>query len=112
MPSPPIAKFAGKRKAHVATTRSNTDITLEILNQRVHNLDMKLDKSERHIKEEIQTAKDEILAKIDRAMNHDRQLFHAVTTQFRETMIDLPSKSSQASCTILNSMNMQSTSNK
>lgn len=112
LPSPPITKPTAKRKAPMATTRLNTDITLEILDQRVNNLDMKLDNIERQLKEEIQTAKDEILAKIDRAVNYDRQLFHAVTTQFRETMIDLLSKSSQASFTILNSMGMQSTSNR
>ena len=93
-------------------SRIDTNITLEILNQRVQNLELKIDTIEKHLKDDLRQAKDEVVEKIERSMNYDRQLFHAVTTQFREIVIDILSKLSQASFTILNSINTQSTSDR
>ena len=111
LPYPPVDR-PNKRKVANVDTRIDTNITLEILNQRVQNLELKIDTMEKHIKDELRQAKDEVVEKIERSMNYDRQLFHAVTTQFREIVIDILSKLSQASFTILNSINTQSTSDR
>ena len=111
LPSPPVDRHS-KRKVANVESRIDTNVTLEILNQRVQNLELKIDTMEKHLKDDLRQAKDEVVEKIERSMNYDRQLFHAVTTQFREIVIDILSKLSQASFTILNSINTQSTSDR
>ena len=112
LPSPPSGT-GSKRKADFAISRHvSSDVTVEILDQRLKNLEIKVDNLEIKFKTEIQSAKEDILAKLDQAMNYDRHLFHAVTTQFRETLLDLLSKSSQASYLTLTSMSMQSSSDR
>ena len=64
------------------------------------------------ISDDIQQAKDEVLTKIEQSMSYNIQLLHAVTTQFREIMIDILSKSPQASFSILYSLGTQSSSDR
>ena len=103
LPSPPIDR-PNKRRAAIPDSRVNTDITLEILDQRVRSLELKIDNVEQRISDDIQQAKDEVLTKIEQSMIYNIHLLHAVTTQFYEIMIDILSKSSQASSSILYSL--------
>ena len=104
--SPPINRPNKKRHA-IPDSRVTTDITLEIFEQRLKNLELRIDNVENRISTDIQQAKDEVISKIEQSMSYNRQFYHAVTTQFREMMIDLLSKSSQASCAILDSLHTQ-----
>ena len=108
LPSPPINR-PNKKRHTIPDSRVTRDITLEILEQRLDNLELKIDTVENKISTEIKQAKDEVISKIEQSMSYNRQLYHAVTTQFREMMIDLLSKSSQAS---LDSLRTQSSSNR
>ena len=111
LPAPPINRPNKKRHA-IPDSRVTPDTTLEIFEQRLKNLELRIDNVENRISTDIQQAKDEVISKIEQSMSYNRQLYHAVTTQFREMMIDLLSKSSQASCTILDSLRTQSTSDR
>ena len=111
LPSPPINR-PNKKRHSIPDSRVTPDITLEIFEQRFKNLELRIDNVENRISTDIQQAKDEVISKIEQSMSYNRQLYHAVTTQFREMMIDLLSKSSQASCTILDSLRTQSTSDR
>ena len=77
--SPPMDR-PHKRRHAIPDSRVNTDITLEILDQRVRNLELKIDNVKKKV--DIQRAKDEIVTKIEERMSYNRQLFHAVTTKF------------------------------
>ena len=108
LPSPPINR-PNKKRHTIPDSRVTRDITLGILEQRLNNLELKIDTVENKISTEIKQAKDEVISKIESSMSYNRQLYHAVTTQFREMIIDLLSKSSQAS---LDSLRTQSSSNR
>ena len=59
------------------------------------------------MRSEIQRATGDNLTKLDQSMDYERQLYQAVSTQFREATIDVLSKSLQGMIVTLNSLGVQ-----
>ncbi|MEW8152742.1 MAG: hypothetical protein AB2810_21605, partial [Candidatus Thiodiazotropha endolucinida] len=91
-------------------SRPPNDMSLDILAQQVQNLEFKITNLEETVRGDIQSAKEDILAKLDQSMGYERQLYQAVSTQFREAIIEVLSKSLQGMIVTLNSLGVQSPS--
>ncbi|MEW8548038.1 MAG: hypothetical protein AB2693_31430 [Candidatus Thiodiazotropha sp.] len=107
LPPPPVIRTACKRKS-ATVSRPPSDVTLEMLQQQIQNLDNRIDNLEQSIRAEIHAAKDDILAKLEQSMNYERQLFQAISSQFREATIEVLSKSLQGMMVTLSSLSVQS----
>ena len=109
LPPPPVMRSAAKRKS-ATISRPPNDMSLDILAQQVQNLEFKITNLEETVRGDIQSAKEDILAKLDQSMGYERQLYQAVSTQFREAIIEVLSKSLQGMIVTLNSLGVQSPS--
>ena len=100
LPPPPVSRMPPRRK--VATVPRPSNISLEILDQRVQNLELKFDQSVQNLElkldtleQSVQALRDEMLTRNDHIISYQRQLFQAITCQFKDLTIELFSKSLQ-----------------
>ena len=100
LPPPPLSRQNPRRK--VATVPRPSNISLEILDQRVQNLELKFDQSVQNLElkldtleQSVQALRDEMLTRNDHIISYQRQLFQAITCQFKDLTIELFTKSLQ-----------------
>ena len=67
------------------------DVSLDIFGQRIQNLELKIDT----LQKSIQSLRDDFITKQDQIISFQRQLFQAITCQFKDVANDLFTKSLQ-----------------